>query len=68
MSACADCFDAQHSRLQEICYLTGKEITFRAAGVEYSGTMQGISPEGELTVSINGEVQQFLQADTIRII
>ncbi len=68
VSSCAGRFDTQRSRLQEICYLTGKEITFLAAGVEYSGTMEGISPAGEILVSINGETLPFLQADTIRTI
>lgn len=68
VNACVYDFDSQLRRLHEICYLTGKEITFRSAEEEYSGTMQGISPEGELMVLINGETQSFLQADTIRAV
>ena len=63
---CVRGFDAQLRRIHEICYLRRQGISFHSAGKEYSGEMLGISPQGELSVLIDGENLTFSQADTIR--
>jgi len=68
MSHCEEQFDRQLIALSDLCYLSGKEVTFRAGGEICSGCVQGISEMGELTVKVAGEICHFSQADSIRLI
>ncbi|BDS05520.1 hypothetical protein NT6N_05600 [Oceaniferula spumae] len=65
---CADQFEQQVGRLRELCFLEGKQITFKANGKIFTGLAEGISDEGELMVNIDGQSISFLQAEEVRAV
>lgn len=50
------------------CVLTGREVTLTAAAGPLSGTVETISPQGELLLRTSSGLQTLLQADEVRII
>ncbi|MBX3741513.1 MAG: biotin--[acetyl-CoA-carboxylase] ligase [Akkermansiaceae bacterium] len=49
------------------CVLTGQEVSLTAASGPLSGTVEGISPQGELLLRTSDGLQPLLQADEVRI-
>jgi BirA family biotin operon repressor/biotin-[acetyl-CoA-carboxylase] ligase len=64
---CADGFPGQLSRMRPLCWLSGKEVSFRSNQDQVSGRVLGIGDEGELVVQIDGEARSFQQAELIRV-
>jgi BirA family biotin operon repressor/biotin-[acetyl-CoA-carboxylase] ligase len=49
------------------CVLTGQGVSLTAASGPLTGTVEGISPQGELLLRTPGGLQTLLQADEVRI-
>jgi BirA family biotin operon repressor/biotin-[acetyl-CoA-carboxylase] ligase len=49
------------------CVLTGQGVSLTAASGLLTGTVEGISPQGELLLRTPGGLQTLLQADEVRI-
>ena len=67
-SACVERFEEQLDKLREICYLSGKKISFQSGGATFQGRAQGIGDAGELGVVIDQELCYFAQADSVRVL
>jgi len=65
--ACSRNFSSQLSRLREMCYLTGKQVTFTSNNASHTGKVVGIGDGGELLVEKGGVTTSFIQAETIRV-
>ena len=63
-----DDFEGLIKALGERCVLTGKRISLTTAGGQLSGTMEGISPAGELLLRTATGVERLIKADEVRFL
>lgn len=50
------------------CVLTGNEVRLEAGGVQRTGRVEGISPQGELLLKTEKGLERILQANEIRLL
>lgn len=65
---CGCSFSHQVARMRSLCWLTGKEITFRSNQDQVEGRALGIGDEGDLIVEVGGQPRLFQQAELIRVL
>jgi BirA family biotin operon repressor/biotin-[acetyl-CoA-carboxylase] ligase len=53
--------------LSERCVLTGKRVSLTTAGGQLTGTVEGISPAGELLLRTAGGIERLIQAEEVRL-
>lgn len=65
---CSGSFPHQVARMRSLCWLTGKEVTFRSNQDQVDGRVLGIGDEGDLMVEVGGRPMAFQQAELIRVL
>ncbi|NJM36723.1 MAG: hypothetical protein HC845_01955 [Akkermansiaceae bacterium] len=56
------------SSLQKNCALTGNQVSLTTTSGRKTGTIEGISPEGELLLRTAAGLEAIIQADEVRLL